>query len=346
MLFDSTLFSLNLSRREWLRLSNAAALGGTLALSGCGGGAMTGGTFLQAWNDQLDWTRRRWSSELKGMIELGCTTLFLQWVGLEGESSEQWSRRGRMLQLLMEEAAKQGVSVHLGLPYNQNWWSAIHQADDRLVAGYLQMIGTNCVNYMSSVTWQRLPAFAGWYIPYEVEQYHWGQTQPRLEMLAGWLRSLSEVAFQTSGRAPTISTYCSEMASPDSLASMWAYLLDYVSVHPMIQDGVGVLGLDNYARLEPLRQMLMRRGARFDLVVELFERKPGTANLVGEFQAQTASIERLRAQWDVARNYGAERIIAFALEPWASQDTAEGRTLRSAWKLGLSRAQATTGPLP
>ena len=126
---------------------------------------------------------------------------------------------------------------------------------------------------------------------------------------------------------------------------MWSYLLDRVVIRPMIQDGVGVQGIDNYANLEPLYQMLLRRGAYFDLVVELFERKPGTANLVGEFQAQTASIERLRAQWDVARNYGAERIIAFALEPWASQDTAEGRALRSVWKLGL-RAQATTGPLP
>ena len=37
----------------------------------------------------------------------------------------------------------------------------------------------------------------------------------------------------------------------------------------MIQDGVGVAGLDNLKALEPLRRLLLARHAPFDLVIEL-----------------------------------------------------------------------------
>lgn len=340
MSFDTPVFFTGLSRRDWLRVSGATGLFGTLMLAGCKGPPPTGGTFLQAWNDQINWTSERWRSVLSGMYELGCESIFLQWVGLEGETMPQWDARGRMLQLLLDESQSVGMNVHIGLLYNQNWWDAIDQTDDGMVAGYLQNIGQNCINYMRSVTWSQHPAFAGWYIPYELEQYHWGQSPQRLAMLASWLKSLADVVVETSGREPTVSTYYSEMASPESLAQMWSYLLDRVVIRPMIQDGVGVQGIDNYAKLEPLHQMLLRRGAYFDLVVELFERKPDAANLVGQFQAQTASVDRLRAQWNVAQNYNARRIVAFALEPWASQDTPEGRQLRSVWKFDPRVQQA------
>ena len=121
------------------------------------------------------------------------------------------------LQRLLDEAAKLGMYVHIGLPYNENWWTAITQSDAQ-VANYLQTIGQNCINYMRSVTWQKHSAFGGWYIPYEIEQYDWGRTQARVDMITTWLKGLSDVAIETSGREPSVSTYFSEMGTGQQLA--------------------------------------------------------------------------------------------------------------------------------
>lgn len=309
-----------------------------MVLAGCKNLQTTGGSFLQPWQEHMDWTPERWRSVLSGMKELGCDSLFLQWVALEGESMQTWDARGRMLQTLLDQAANQGMSVHIGLPYNQDWWTAIAQEDINAVNSYMQSIGKNCIQYMRSVTWQQHTAFAGWYIPYEIEQYDWGR-QPRLELLANWLKALSDVAIETTGREPSISTYYSEMASPQALADMWSYLLDRVILRPMVQDGVGVHGLANYERLEPLHQMLLQRGANFDLIVELFEMDQDAANVAGEFSAHTAGVDRLRRQWNIAEGYGAQRIVAFALEPWASQDSLEGMQLRGIWKAAFRAPQ-------
>ncbi len=306
-----------------------------MSLSGCSNPQLTGGTFLQPWQEHMNWPLERWRSVLAGNKELGCSSLFLQWVALEGESSTAWDARGRMLQTLLDESARLGIGVHIGLPYNQNWWTAIDQSNPDQVYNYMQMIGQSAVAYMRSVNWQQHAAFAGWYVPYELEQYNWARTS-RIDIVADWLKMLSDVSIETCGREPTVSTYFSEIAEPQALANMWDYLLDRAVVRPMVQDGVGVHGLGNYQNLEPLHQALLRRGAYFDLVVELFERDAGAANVAGAFSAHTANLQRLRSQWGTAQGYGAQRIVAFALEPWASQDTPTGKELRKVWKASMT----------
>ena len=98
----------------------------------------------------------------------------------------------------------------------------------------------------------------------------------------------------------------------------------------MVQDGVGVAGLQNYAALAPLQALLQKRGVPFDLIVELFTQlSSGTST---DFNARTAEPERVRRQWEVARDCGAERIVAFAIDPWVLDDTPEAQLLRSQWK--------------
>ena len=103
-------------------------------------------------------------------------------------------------------------------------------------------------------------------------------------------------------------------------------------IRDRVQDGVGVAGLRNYEALAPLQQMLLERRAPFDLIVELFEQLPPTRPDGSDFQARTASFERVRRQWDVARDYGAQRVVAFAIDPWVLNDTPEARQLLREWK--------------
>ncbi|QNN59388.1 DUF4434 domain-containing protein [Diaphorobacter ruginosibacter] len=312
----------------------ASAMGSTLALLGCDGTMAVGGSFLQPWDEHLGWSRERWGQSLSGMRELGCEEVFLQWVGLEGEPQPAWDARAPMVQMLLDQAAEQGMGVHLGLPYNEAWWKVIHQPDLDRLADFLRATGAHGTSYMQSVSWPGHAAFRGWYIPYELEQYHWGSAA-RIAMLVPWLKGLSDAAIATSGREPSVSTYSSEMESGELLAQVWSVLLDHVVVRPMLQDGVGVHGIANYERLEPLHRMLLRRGTGFDLIVEVFERLPDAANMPGEFRARPASFERLQAQWGIAREYGARRIVAYALDPWVTGASEESARLRSAWRAAM-----------
>ena len=71
----------------------------------------------------------------------------------------------------------------------------------------------------------------------------------------------------------------------------------------MIQDGVGVAGLDNLKALEPLRRLLLARRAPFDLVIELFEELPSGSTDGSTFKARSADFERVRKQWLIADSY-------------------------------------------
>ena len=86
----------------------------------------------------------------------------------------------------------------------------------------------------------------------------------------------------------------------------------------MIQDGVGVAGLDNLKALEPLRRLLLARHAPFDLVIELFEELPSGSTDGSTFKARSADFERVRKQWLIADSYGAQRVVASRWIPGSS----------------------------
>lgn len=306
-------------------------------LAGCRAEKVVGASFFQPWDMHLSWSGERWRQSLQASRALGCTEMFLQWVGLEGEARSSWDARAPMIQSLLDEAAGLGMVVHLGLPYDPQWWVAIDHPDDAKVEAYLQAIAQRCHRYMFSVSWPGHRAFKGWYIPYELEQYHWA-SPARRAMLQDWLAQLYAGATQSGDRIPTISTYCSEMAAPQALATLWDALLDAAGVHVMVQDGVGVHGLGNYTRLEPLHQLLLARNAPFDVVVELFERLPQAADVPGQFQAQSAAFARVAEQWRIASTYGAQRVVAFALEPWVLGDEKGAQQLQQAWREALPAA--------
>ena len=137
-------------------------------------------------------------------------------------------------------------------------------------------------------------------------------------------------ALGNSGRAPSISTYFSRLGGSGTLEQLWRGILDHARVHPMIQDGVGVAGLDNLKALEPLRRLLLARHAPFDLVIELFEELPSGSTDGSTFKARSADFERVRKQWLIADSYGAQRVVAFALDPGHRRQP-EARVLRQAW---------------
>jgi hypothetical protein len=317
------------------RLLQAAVLAACLPLAACDAPPAIGGTFVQLWRSHLDWSRDQWRERLTATHALGCKEIFVQWVGIDSEPDSTWIAPDSMVQLLLDESAELGMGVHLGVPYDERWWSAIGNKNDAVLDAFLASTRERSASYMQTALWTLHDAFRGWYIPYELEQYHWADPA-RLDKLAGWLGSFSEVAVATSGQPPTVSTYYSQLPTTGTLADMWSTLLDRVNVHPMIQDGVGVAGIGNYDALKPLHDMLIARGAKFDLIAELFEQLPATNGDGTDFKARSASFRRIEAQWKIARDYGAQRIVAFSLDPWVLGDSAEARSLLKRWQSAMS----------
>ncbi|WP_280192045.1 DUF4434 domain-containing protein [Delftia sp. PS-11] len=324
---------MSLSRRTFLGTGAVAATAvaaGASLLAGCSSSLPVTGSFLQPWRSHLTMPREQWRKRLADTYALGCRELFVQWTGILGETPAQtWRLADTQVADVLDICAGLGMGVHLGLPYDERWWKQIDYANAAAMAPFLAYISDQGTRYMASAVWPRHAAFRGWYIPYELEQYHWSSVE-RGEQLVQALKPLVQTAMATSGKVPAISTYFSQLKSQATLAQMWDFLLDRLALHPMVQDGVGVAGLQNYAALAPLQALLQKRGVPFDLIVELFTQlSSGTST---DFNARTAEPERVRRQWEVARDCGAERIVAFAIDPWVLDDTPEAQLLRSQWK--------------
>lgn len=308
--------------RRRLLLGLAAA--GLAGIPGCSPVSTLQGSFLQLWRSHLDWTPAQWRERFEQTRRLGCRDLVIQWVGLEGGQS--WRAPDALVALLFDEAQRCGMTVELGLPYDERWWKVLAAPDTQTLPQFLQASSEHGVAYMQSAAWSRHPAFRGWYIPYELEQYNWG-TPERQALLIPWLESFASAAEE----APAISTYYSQLPSAGSLADLWRVILDGVAVRPMVQDGIGVAGMKNYAALEPLRKLLRQRGTPFDLIVELFEEIPSDKTDGSTFNARAADFPRVRAQLRRARSYGAQRVLAFAVDPWLIGDTLEAQQLLASW---------------
>lgn len=276
---------------------------------------------------------RLWRARLEQTHALGCRGVIVQWVGLNGSDEQAWSLPATLLDAIFGWAEELGLGVELGVPYDERWWQVLGSNNPDDLHRYLARAHASTQAYLGGAErWVRRPAFRGWYLPYEIEQYNWAARE-RQELLRSWLHSLTELALASSGVVPGVSTYFSQLPTEGDLAQLWAFILDGCRVCPMIQDGVGEGGLANYAVLEPLRRLLLRRAAEFDLVVELFERAPGSRAVDVPFRAQAASYGRLHAQLLAAQHYGARRVVAFAVDPWLIGPDAPGAArLLAQWR--------------
>ncbi|PVX79925.1 uncharacterized protein DUF4434 [Paraburkholderia unamae] len=316
------------SRRRFL---GAAALAACLPLAACEPTAATGGTFVQLWREHLGWTREQWQQRLVATHALGCTTIFVQWVGIDGDADHTWIAPDALLQGLLDDCAQLGMTVHLGLPYDERWWKVLGGADSDALDAYLASTATRTTAWMRAAPWPRHRAFRGWYLPYEIEQYSWGDAT-RVQKLVPWLNTLAEVARATSGETARISTFHSRLDTDATLEGLWRVLIEQATVRPMIQDGAGAQGVAAYAPLQPLRDLFVSRGVAFDLILELFENLPPAQPGADTFTARSASYARVKAQWAIARDYGAHDIVAFAIDPWVIGDEPGAKALLDAWR--------------
>lgn len=319
------------ARRRLLRLAllGPAALG-LAGLAGCSTGPGLQGSFLQPWQSHLSLSRTQWRRRMGEMHALGCREVVLQWVGLYGGKDPDWRVPDEVLETIFETAGVQGMNVRVGLPFDNRWWAALQQ-DPRGLQDFFTRSREEALAFMASAPWPQRRRFAGWYIPYELEQYHWAEPA-RQDLLCTWLQALSQGAQQAGRGAPAMSTYFSRLETQGTLRQLWSTILDRAQIRPMVQDGVGVAGWPNLSKVAPLIEMLRERGVPFDVIVELFEELPSEKNDGTDFRAQSADWARVQRQLEWAAQTGAEHIVGFAVDPWVTNDDERARALRRSWR--------------
>lgn len=317
-------------RRRFLHLvACVPALALLLPLTACSRKPHIDATFLQLWQSHLQLGRDDWMARMAAMHALGSHELVLQWVGLHGGSEPAWRLPDASMQHLLDAAGANGMRVRIGLPCDQGWWKVLG-SDAAAQAVFFDRSLQDATRYISESPWSRHAQFAGWYIPYEIEQYHWAERTAQ-QRLAQWLAALSEASQQAGHGVPSISTYFSKLPTEGDLVQLWQHLLEQARLRPMVQDGVGVAGWANLRAIEPLLGMLRGQRMPFDVIVELFEQLPSEKNDGTDFKARSADYPRVAQQLEWARTTGAEQVVAFALDPWVLQDDAAAQALRQQW---------------
>ncbi|MBN4995388.1 DUF4434 domain-containing protein [Stenotrophomonas maltophilia] len=318
-------------RRRLLRAAVLAPLAAALTtLPGCSLPVQVDGTFLQPWRSHLQWGLADWQRSLKLARTLGCRQLVLQWTGIVGGSDGDWSLPDSSLQQLFTAASENDIRIRVGLPFQQRWWQAIG-ADDASLQAFLADSLAQARRWLAQAPWAQQPAFGGWYLPYELEQYHWADPARQL-WLAQWLHGLVQAAGARGGDC-AISCYFSRLQTNGNLVTLWQAVLAHAAVRPMVQDGVGVAGAGNVQQLQPLLDHLHANGIGFDAIVELFRELPGGPADGSGFKGETANAARVQRQLAWARGSGAQHVLVYALEPWLTQDTPQAAALRRRWGL-------------
>lgn len=314
------------------RLLQSLALATVLPLSGSA--VRPGGfkaTFLQLWTAHLELPLESWRSHFSASRNLGCDEIILQWVGVDnGETA--WRMPDRLLSHLFDVCDELGLGLKVGLPYDERWWKVLQASELSVLASFLEKTGTICADYIARSEWPRRAAFRGWYIPYELEQHSWVRGDRRT-LLLQWLLAISSSCARTAPQfVPAISTYLSRLPSSGTLSDLWSEIVNDVHLYPMIQDGVGISGLSNYVGLEPLRKVFRSQAVEFDLIIELFTETPAQPGQSSRFTAQSARYSRVHTQLQIAENYGARRVVAFAIDPWMTGDNPAARRLLRSWR--------------
>ncbi len=291
------------------------------------------GTFLQLWPEHGSLTSSEWNRRFSLLHELGYRDIILQWVAKEGGVSD-WELPTSALDNIFDAAHNHGFGIQVGLPHDDRWTTVLRSTDHDDTLAFFDSTRRNILHYIGSSKAPYHSAFRGWYIPYEIEQNSWADTSRRT-MLIRWLSELGTLLQKHTASPPTISTYYSRLTSSITLDNLWREILNSASLRPMIQDGVGVAGLENYRNLEPLRKLFIERNIKWDLIIELFEELPSGNKDGTTFRAQTAAYSTIRKQLEIARHYGAQSNFAFAADPWLIGSNSRAKALMKRWKQGM-----------
>ena len=326
---------LMLSRRRftlWLALA-AAGLASRDAPVADWLPARLDGSFFQPWRADFD-DLAIWPARFDLLQHLGCQQLILQWVDYV-DGTDRFAASADTLNRLLDLAAARGLALRIGLPFDNGYWAAA-AADEPKMDAHLKAVLTRQTRHIETASYAQHPAFAGWYLPQELDDYTWRRSG-FLDRLLDYLSTITAAVAGHDDRLLAVSTFHSAFAASGVWPDLWSAILQRVALVPLIQDGAGVAAPTregHSAASAQLAERLRADAKPFELIIELFEqldRDDGRAQQ--PFTARAASFARVRTQLERAVDLGPGRILGFAVDPYMTDRVAGGKALRRAYLL-------------
>ncbi|NPV79931.1 MAG: DUF4434 domain-containing protein [Firmicutes bacterium] len=200
------------------------------------------GTFLQLDAGNAIWSEAQWDEEFASMKRLGMNILIVQWAATPEQvyypAKDLPGRRyvPSPLDIVMQKAEKYGFLVYLGPYMNEAWWSCYMDASfvEQELAITARVAGELYSLY------GRSPAFAGWYLPYEINASAVSAPAAR-HYAARLLRQAVDLLHGITPNKPvTISPFFDRQLSIDMFESWWKEALTGSGITTVfLQDGVG-----------------------------------------------------------------------------------------------------------
>ncbi|RJG49417.1 DUF4434 domain-containing protein [Motilimonas pumila] len=202
--------------------------------------------FYQPQQQDKQITRLQWQGVMKALKQAGAKGLVLQWTAYGDNTFGQ--PHELQLSTLAEFAAQAGLQVMVGLYLDSNYFEQIKQASSSLPF-YLNK--HRALSLKQAQHWQgfsQTPAFAGWYISEEIDDYHW-QDYQKNQLLIEHLSASYEQLQQLTPEAPV---YISAYLGGHLPVVKARHLLQRISLQGKLkvwlQDGVGTGALSHSQR--------------------------------------------------------------------------------------------------
>lgn len=195
----------------------------------------------------------------------------------------------------------------MGLYLDSEYWSRV--AEGQTTSAYLSGLRGRSLAIARDLTplMKQQPAFAGWYLPEEIDDSNWQIPEARRELLRHLGLVSASLNELTPGAGIAISTFSNARVSPAQFRDLWAEAFHKSALsRVLLQDGIGVhkLELNEFPLYaDALAEAARFAGRDFGIVVELFQQTAGLPLDTGPFHASPAPWERVRAQLDIAHRF-------------------------------------------
>ena len=250
--------------------------------------AALNGAFFQLWNSGAGcgcgaWTQAQWDAEL-AKLHAECQDTVIVQYGVWDNNA--WYTPSALpyvaytnptLNRIFQSAQALGMKVVVGLDYSDTWagadmtqaatYSDIITKDTAMAAEVVGLFGAN-------------PAFAGWYIPQEVDDLNWQDGTPQLPLLRAFLQNAAALAKAAKPLPVYIAPFYGPHRPADDYQAWWAATLAAApSVDWVIpQDGAsghasGEVDVPHY--FAAMKAAVQAAGRNFGATVESFHQTQG-----------------------------------------------------------------------
>ncbi len=288
----------------------------TLASTACAEPSISS-TFIQLDQEKSSLEKSDWEKIFRKLHDVGIREVILQWTAIN--KNPFFTPYRKMIAKItvvdfLDIAKSNQIKLKIGLIHDPEFWVRIKERP-RSLKIYFARLAHDSLQLLRELypLVHRHPAFAGWYIPQEIDDTNWIKPEKRKVLLLFLKEVTGEIKKVSPGTKIAISGFSNCKLSPLGMAKFWRKIFSSAHIDSIYyQDGIGTKKQD-FCTLplyfDELSNLARKSGVNFVPVIEFFNlasEKEGTNLLSPE------STSRVTGQIRVAAKYSG-KISSFGL---------------------------------